>query len=87
MPIDVDDVDGTIDGTQRALDAPVLVQAEHPPETVRRFHSHLRILDRHLLLPNMPKGDPQTREQVQQHDFFQELFDLGHISRGPLPDR
>src|SRR5438128_3282 len=57
VPVDVDDVDGALDRTERALDAALLVEAEHPPETVGWQLLLLGVLDGDLLLEEVTAGN------------------------------
>src|SRR6476659_8294734 len=84
VPVDVDDVDRALDRAQRALDAPLLVQAEHPPEAVGGQLLLLGVLDRHLLLEEVPTRDGETVEEVEQGQLVEPLLQR-HFSPTPKP--
>src|SRR5438067_1305588 len=66
VPVDVDDVDRALDRAERALDAALFVESEHPAEPVGRELLLLGILDRDLLLEEVTARDGESVEQVEQ---------------------
>src|SRR5512143_1050857 len=75
VPVDVDDVDRTLDRTERALDTSLLVESEHPPEPVRRQLLLFWVLDRHFLLEEVPASHAQPVEEVEERQLVQPLLE------------
>src|SRR5215471_2902054 len=71
VPVDVDDVDRALDRAERALDAPLLVQPEHPAEAVRRDLLLLGVLDGDLLLEEVAARDRQPLEEVEERELVE----------------
>src|SRR6266508_354595 len=68
VPVDVDDVDRALDGAERALDAALLIQTEHPAEAVGGDLLLLGILDRQLLLEKVAPRHREALEEVEERE-------------------
>src|SRR5947208_6052465 len=75
VPVDVNDVDRALDRAERALDAPLLVETEHPAEAVGRDLLLLRVLDRHLLFEEMTPRHSETVEEVEERDLVEPFLE------------
>src|SRR5437867_354812 len=75
VPVDVDDVDRALDRAEGALDAPLFVEPEHPAETVGRQLLLFRILDRDLLLEEVPSRDGEPVEKVEERQLVEPLLE------------
>src|ERR1035437_3826729 len=72
VPVDEDDVDRALDRAERALDAALLVESEHPAEPVARLAGRFRVLDRVGLPEEVPPGHPEADEDVEKEDVVPE---------------
>src|SRR5262245_7117137 len=80
VPVNIDDVDRALDRAQRALNAALLVQPEHPAKAVRRDLLLLRVLDRDLLLEEVPPGHRETLEEIEERQLVEPFLQR----HGPL---
>src|SRR5215471_13467751 len=87
VPVDVNDVDRALDGAQRALDAPLLVQPEHSAEAVRGNLLLLRILDGHLLAEEVTAGHGEAVEEIEQGQAVEPLLQRHRSLLTRIPGR